>query len=396
MFMSLSATPVSARPHIAFFGMRNAGKSSVMNAVTGQEASIVSDYKGTTTDPVVKAMELLPMGPVAFIDTPGFDDDGALGESRVRKARQILAKADLAVLVVDAALGMAKLDSELIRAFSESGIPYIICHNKADLLETHPNPRENEIYVSAKTGWGIFELKEKIAAAKLTDDIARPLTADLIKPGDAAVLVVPIDSAAPKGRLILPQQQVARDTLEAGGFACITKEDGLARLLESLNVKPRIVVTDSQAFGVVSKITPDDVALTSFSMLFARRAGLLAQAAEGAKKLEDITDESRILIAEGCTHHRQCDDIGTVKLPRWIRAHTGKNPRFEFVSGADFPEDVSGYDLVVHCGGCMINLREMKRRARLSAAAAFTNYGVLIAYMTGILERAAAPFGGME
>ncbi|MDR2650005.1 MAG: [FeFe] hydrogenase H-cluster maturation GTPase HydF [Clostridiales bacterium] len=391
----MNNTPRANRPHIAFFGVRNAGKSSLINAVTGQDTAIVSDIKGTTTDPVYKAMELLPLGAVVLIDTPGFDDEGELGDLRVRRARQTLNKADAAVLVTDGAAGFGKEDEALIDLFKEKGIPFIIAINKNDLTEC-PNTSSNceRVYVSAKTGEGVHELKERLARLNLTDDPKRRLVADLVDPGDFTVLVVPIDSAAPKGRLILPQQQVIRDALEAGAAVIVVKESELRETLENLGRKPKIVITDSQAFEKVSAETPSDIALTSFSILFARYKGVLEQSVQGVEAMETVSAGDKILIAEGCTHHRQCDDIGTVKLPRWIRDYTGKNPEFSFVSGSDFPDALTGYKLIVHCGGCMLNNREMRSREERAAkqGAPFTNYGVIIAYTQGILERCTSMF----
>ncbi|MBC8533162.1 [FeFe] hydrogenase H-cluster maturation GTPase HydF [Yeguia hominis] len=394
--MSLNHTPSAERVHIGFFGRRNAGKSSVVNAVTGQNLAIVSAVKGTTTDPVYKAMELLPMGPVMVIDTPGIDDEGGLGELRVQKSRQVIAKTDVAVLVVDAETGMAPEDEALLEAFRVKRVPYLIAYNKSDLLQTQPqiSDAEHAVLVSAKTGEGIRELKERIAHLSVSDAPQRRIVGDLLSPSDLVVLVVPIDSAAPKGRLILPQQQTIRDILDADAVSVVVKETGLREALASLSKPPRLVITDSQAFAQVSKDTPPEIPLTSFSILFARYKGNLALAVQGARAIETIRDGSRILISEGCTHHRQCDDIGTVKLPRWIRKHTGCEPEFVFSSGTEFPEDLSSYQMVVHCGGCMLNEREMQSRLQRAQAQGVpvTNYGILIAYMTGILKRSVAPF----
>lgn len=403
--MGMNETPSADRVHIGFFGRRNAGKSSIVNKVTGQELAVVSDVKGTTTDPVSKAMELLPMGPVVIIDTPGIDDEGHLGELRVRKAKQVLNRVDVAVLVVDATVGKTSVDEELIHIFKEKEIPYLVVYNKADLLKTKDGNRlssdnnlnqntEQSIYVSAATGQNIYELKEKIASLAVTDELKLRLVGDLLEPSDFAILVVPIDKAAPKGRLILPQQQTIRDVLEAGAAAIVIKEDELSNTLETLGKKPKLVITDSQVFARVSEETPEDIWLTSFSILFARFKGNLKTAAAGAAALDRLKDGDKILISEGCTHHRQCDDIGTVKLPRWIRNYTGKELEFEYSSGRDFPEDVTKYSLIVHCGGCMLNEREMRYRQKcaLDQEIPITNYGIAIAYMQGILKRCVEMF----
>ena len=392
--MSLNDTVSAERVHIGFFGLRNAGKSSLVNAVTGQKLSVVSEVKGTTTDPVKKAMELLPMGPVVIIDTPGIDDEGELGEQRVARAKQILRQADVAVLVVDAQKGLQKADNELVELFKQRRLPYVIVYNKADLLSEIPPETENEIYVSAKTGAGIHVLKEKIAALSKTADNDRKIVSDLIESGDAVILVTPIDSAAPKGRLILPQQQTLRELLEAGALTMVVRETELEASLKALKTPPRMVITDSQAFGVVSKIVPKDVELTSFSILFARYKGDLATVIGGAAKLSQLKDGDRVLISEGCTHHRQCKDIGTVKLPGWINSYTGKTLDYSFTSGTEFPEDLSQYALVVHCGGCMLNEKEMKSRLKCcnEQGVPVTNYGIAIAQMHGILKRSLEPF----
>lgn len=393
--MSLNDAPSGERIHIGFFGRRNAGKSSVVNAVTGQELSVVSDIKGTTTDPVYKAMELLPMGPVVIIDTPGYDDEGALGEKRVKKTMQALNRCDCAVLVVDGTKGLGDTEKELIDLFKKKEIPYLIVYNKSDLSEGAP---DDGIAVSAETGENIHLLKERIARLVNTNEEGRKLVADLVHPGDLIVLVVPIDSAAPKGRLILPQQQTIRDVLDAGGVAVVLKEDELAAALPLLAKKPTMVITDSQVFSRVSRETPNEIALTSFSILMARYKGFLPAAVAGAAQLKSIENGDKILIAEGCTHHRQCDDIGTVKLPRWIRNYTGKEPEFVFTSGREFPEDLSAYRLVIHCGGCMLNEREMRYRMKstLDAGVPFTNYGTAIACMNGILKRSLRLFPDLE
>lgn len=403
--MGMNETPSADRVHIGFFGKRNAGKSSIVNKVTGQELAVVSDVKGTTTDPVSKAMELLPLGPVVIIDTPGIDDEGHLGELRVRKAKQVLNRVDVAVLVVDATVGKTSVDEELIRIFKEKEIPYLVVYNKADLLKTKDGNRlssenklnqnaEQSIYASAATGQNIYELKERIASLAVTDELKLRLVGDLLEPSDFVILVVPIDKAAPKGRLILPQQQTIRDVLEAGAAAIVIKEDELSNTLETLGKKPKLVITDSQVFAKVSKETPEDIWLTSFSILFARFKGNLKAAAAGAAAIDRLKDGDKILISEGCTHHRQCDDIGTVKLPRWIRNYTGKDLEFEYSSGRDFPEDVTKYSLIVHCGGCMLNEREMRYRQKcaLDQEIPITNYGIAIAYMQGILKRCVEMF----
>ena len=403
--MGMNETPSADRVHIGFFGRRNAGKSSIVNKVTGQELAVVSDVKGTTTDPVSKAMELLPMGPVVIIDTPGIDDEGHLGELRVRRAKQVLNRVDVAVLVVDATVGKTSVDEELIRIFKEKEIPYLVVYNKADLLKTKDGNRlssenklnqnaEQSIYASAVTGQNIYELKERIASLAVTDELKLRLVGDLLEPSDFVILVVPIDKAAPKGRLILPQQQTIRDVLETGAAAIVIKEDELSNTLETLGKKPKLVITDSQVFAKVSKETPEDIWLTSFSILFARFKGNLKAAAAGAAAIDRLKDGDKILISEGCTHHRQCDDIGTVKLPRWIRNYTGKELEFEYSSGRDFPEDVTKYSLIVHCGGCMLNEREMRYRQKcaLDQEIPITNYGIAIAYMQGILKRCVEMF----
>ena len=392
--MGLNDTVSADRPHIGFFGLRNAGKSSVVNAVTGQNLSVVSEIKGTTTDPVQKAMELLPAGPVVVIDTPGMDDTGRLGEERVRRARRVLDRTDVTILVVDGTIGLQPADHELIRLFDDRRIPYIIAYNKCDLLEALPQASENEIYVSAAEGTNIWTLKERIAQLANRETSEKCLIADLLAPGDLVVLVVPVDSAAPKGRLILPQQQTIRDILEASAVSVVTGVGELPHTLASLRQKPRLVVTDSQAFGAVSRAVPPDIQLTSFSILFARYKGSLKRAVQGAAALARLQDSDTVLISEGCTHHRQCGDIGTVKLPGWIRQYTGKQPQFAFTSGREFPDDLGQYALVIHCGGCMLNEREMQSRGRRAAACGvpMTNYGIAIAQMHGILARSLEPF----
>ncbi|MFV0341588.1 MAG: [FeFe] hydrogenase H-cluster maturation GTPase HydF [Anaerocolumna sp.] len=392
--MGLNDTPSADRIHIGFFGKRNAGKSSVVNAVTGQELAVVSDVKGTTTDPVYKAMELLPLGPVMIIDTPGIDDEGTLGELRVKKTKQVLNKTDIAILVIDGTIGCTGTEKELIALFEHKNIEYIIVYNKLDLLTEVMNPMENEIYVSASEKTNIEELKEKIAAKVPKENNKFRIVGDLVSPSDFVVLVTPIDKAAPKGRLILPQQQTIRDILEADATAIVVKEHELKETLENLGKKPKLVITDSQVFAKVSADTPSDILLTSFSILFARYKGLLEEAVKGAAALEKVEDGDIILISEGCTHHRQCDDIGQVKLPRWIKNYTGKQINFEFTSGGHFFEDLTKYKLIVHCGGCMLTEREVK--FRMSCAKdqqiPITNYGILIAYMQGILKRSLKVF----
>ena len=405
--MGLNDKVSAERVHIGFFGLRNAGKSSVVNAVTGQSLSLVSETKGTTTDPVQKAMELLPIGPVVIIDTPGIDDVGTLGEMRVKRALQVLDKTDIAILVVDADKGLQQADQELLKLFEEKKIPHITVYNKSDLLATVPSlpeklqEKNDAIYVSAKSGDQIYELKERIgaltkAASAKADE--KRILADLIQPEDVVVLVVPIDSAAPKGRLILPQQQTIRDVLESGAISVVTRETELPQTLRALGKKPALVITDSQAFQKVNADTPADVPLTSFSILFARYKGDLKEAVHGAAQLDKLQNGDTVLISEGCTHHRQCGDIGTVKLPNWIRNYTGKELSFEFTSGGEFPEDLSPYALVVHCGGCMLNDREMK--ARIARAVAqivpITNYGICIAQVHGILRRSVEMFGDVS
>ena len=387
--MGLNDTPSGERVHIGFFGRRNVGKSSIVNEVTGQDLAVVSETKGTTTDPVSKAMELLPLGPVVIIDTPGYDDTGTLGEKRVRKTRQVLNKTDIAVLVTDASEGLTESDLQLIRLFEEKQIAYLIVYNKSDLVGNHDVPGDHEIYVSAREHSGIYDLKERIAALKPDDERKCRLVGDLIKPSDLLVLVVPVDSAAPKGRLILPQQQAIRDILDSDAEAVVVKETQLAETLGKLSSKPALVITDSQAFAKVSEAVPDDVRLTSFSILMARYKGFLDEAVHGVTAVEKLRDGDTVLIAEGCTHHRQCDDIGTVKIPRWLRNYTGKNIQIKTVSGTEFPEDLSPYAMVIHCGACMLNDREVLYRMKCAVdqKVPFTNYGITIAYMQGILKR---------
>ena len=395
--MSLNNTPAAERIHIGIFGKRNAGKSSIINAITGQNLAIVSDVKGTTTDPVLKAMELLPIGPVVMIDTPGLDDEGELGALRIQKAYQMLNKTDVAILVVDGSVGMTKEDEDILSRIQVKEIPYLVVMNKADLLEKEEN-RENVIYVSAKDGKNIHELKELIGKKAKREETERRIVADLLKPMDFVVLVVPIDSSAPKGRLILPQQQTIRDILEVQAVSIVVKDTELKETLEKLSAPPALVITDSQAFAEVSKIVPREVPLTSFSILFARYKGDLQIVANGAAAIDSLEDGDTILISEGCTHHRQCEDIGTVKLPRLIKKRTGKDVNFEFTSGTEFPTDLAKYKMIIHCGACMLNEREMKYRLKCAedAGIPITNYGIAIAHMTGILKRSVEPFSDIH
>ncbi len=392
--MSLNEQVSAERLHIGFFGMRNAGKSSLVNAVTGQALSVVSDVKGTTTDPVRKAMEILPLGPVVIIDTPGIDDEGELGKMRIEKAVSVLNKTDIAVLVTDATRDFLPQELELIESFKNRNISYITAFNKADLLDSIQAADKASIYVSALKSTNIYELKEMIATLAKNEKTDKRVIADLIDPGDVIVLVVPIDSAAPKGRLILPQQQTIRDILDEGATCMVTRETELEKTLTSLSQKPKLVVTDSQVFGYVNRVVPADIMLTSFSILFANYKGDLRQAVKGAAALDALKDGDTVLISEGCTHHRQCEDIGTVKMPAWIKKHTDKNVNFEFTSGGDFPSDMSQYALVIHCGGCMLNEKEMKYRMKHCAqnGVPVTNYGIAIAHMHGILKRSLEPF----
>lgn len=398
--MGLNDTPSSERVHIAFFGKRNAGKSSLVNAVTGQELSVVSDVKGTTTDPVLKAMELLPAGPVVIIDTPGYDDEGALGEMRVRKTEQILEKTDLAVLVIDGTDGISSEDSSLKDIFVKKNIPFITAFTKSDLTESSSEPDEaadgyTAVTVSIHDKDSITKLKniiaEKVSEQRQND---KKIIGDLLSPSDVVVLVIPVDAAAPKGRLILPQQMVLREVLDAKAIPVSTQTETYEETLSVLNKKPKLVITDSQAFAEVSIKTPDDLTLTSFSILMANYKGVLSQAVHGLKAIKKLHDGDKVLISEGCTHHRQCGDIGTVKLPALIRKFTGVSPDFHFTSGREFPEDLSGYTLVIHCGGCMLNEREMQSRSRRAAEQniPFTNYGTAISYMNGILTRTLSLF----
>lgn len=403
--MGMNQTPSSERVHIGLFGKRNAGKSSVINAVTNQDIAIVSAVRGTTTDPVYKSMELLPLGPVMLIDTPGLDDEGELGALRVQKGLDVLRKTDIALLIVDGTAGMSPEDERLEEELKKRGLPYLVVFNKWDLVQEKSAGEENSgaepederhIRVSARTGEGIQELKERLARMVPAGKEKR-LVGDLLEPQDLVVLVVPIDKAAPKGRLILPQQQTIRDVLESGAVSVVVREKELKETLKKLGTKPKLVITDSQVFGLVDRDTPEDILLTSFSILFARYKGNLAQAVRGAGALESLRDGDKILISEGCTHHRQCDDIGTVKLPRWIENYTGKKPEFVFTSGTGFERNLKEYHMIVHCGGCMLNEQEMQYRLKMAEnqGVPITNYGILIAYMKGILERSLQPFPDM-
>ncbi len=403
--MSLNQTPSSERVHIGIFGRRNAGKSSLINALTGQSLAIVSEVKGTTTDPVSKAMELLPLGPVVMIDTPGLDDEGALGELRIGKATQTLNKTDIAILVVDSTSGMTEQDRAVLEKIQEKKIPYVIAMNKSDLktydeaffqklaADTHTR-REQIVPVSAVDQSNIYEMKELLARLAPEEDSGRRIVADLISPNDLVVLVVPIDKAAPKGRLILPQQQTIRDILEAGAVSVVVRESELPQALTSLGKKPALVITDSQVFEKVAQDVPADIPLTSFSILFARYKGDLDLLVQGAGALDQLQDGDTVLISEGCTHHRQCEDIGTVKLPKWLASYTGKELQFAFTSGTEFPDELDPYQLILHCGGCMLNEREMQYRLKCAqdAGVPMTNYGTAIAAMHGILKRSLEVF----
>lgn len=391
--MSLQSTPGANRIHIGFFGRRNVGKSSTVNAFTGQDLAVVSDTKGTTTDPVRKAMELLPLGPVMIIDTPGFDDEGTLGEMRVKKTLQVLRKTDIAVLVADAAEALGACEKELIALFQQREIPYLIAYNKCDIITKRADLAPNERYISAKTGEGIGALKEACAALR-TAQADKPIVSDLLKRGDMVILVVPIDESAPKGRLILPQVQTLRDILDVGAQALVVKESELKSALAALNTPPKMVITDSQVFAFVSDIVPKEIPLTSFSILMARYKGYLQTAYRGVQALRTLQDGDTVLIAEGCTHHRQCNDIGTVKIPRWLHQISSKEIHIQTCSGTEFPEDLSAYKMVIHCGGCMLTQREVKYRMNtcIEAGVPFVNYGIFIAYATGILERSVELF----
>lgn len=388
MSSGLNETPSANRIHIGIFGRRNSGKSSLINAVTGQDISIVSDVPGTTTDPVYKAMEILPLGPVILIDTPGLDDTGELGAMRVKKSIDVIRKCDIAVIVCDASLGKTSFEQELADECRRRSLPFIEVINKSDIKK----PKSPDtFYVSAKTGENIQQLKEKLASLISRDN--RSLIKDIINPGDLITLVIPIDSAAPQGRIILPQQQVLREILDSNAIAAAVQVSELKTSLKSLGC-PSLVITDSQVFEEVSKIVPENIPLTSFSIIFARKKGNLAVSVKGAKIIDSIKNEDTILISEGCTHHRQCDDIGTVKIPSWIRKYTGSSPKFEFSSGTSFPHDLSKYRLIIHCGGCMLNDKEMQHRYRAAEEqnVPITNYGIAIAHIKGILERSTAPF----
>ena len=404
--MSLNDTPSGERLRISFFGKRNAGKSSLVNAVTNQQLAVVSDTKGTTTDPVTKAMELLPLGPVLITDTPGYDDSGELGELRVKKTKQILNKTDIAVLVTDASLEIDESELELIELFKAKGIPYIVVRNKADLVDVSViegsgkhGSKGSTLYTSATEKTNIEELKKAIGSLRPDDGEMVSLVGDIISPEQRIVLVIPIDESAPKGRLILPQQQAIRDILESGAYAITTRETELPQLLKQMidgGIKPDLVITDSQAFEKVSKDVPEDIKLTSFSILMARYKGFLDTAVKGARTIDELKDGDKVLISEGCTHHRQCGDIGTVKLPNWLRKRTGRDIVIETSSGTEFPENLEEYSLIIHCGGCMLSQREMTYRMKcaIDAGVPFTNYGTAIAYMKGILERSIKPIYG--
>lgn len=398
--MSLNSVASGERIHIGFFGMRNAGKSSLVNAVTGQELAVVSDVKGTTTDPVQKAMEILPLGPVVVIDTPGLDDEGELGLKRVEKARNVLGKTDIAILVVDANVGMQPLDQTLIDMFNEKKLPYIVAFNKADMLEEGSAPalKENEILVSAEKKWNINELKEKIGALSKGVENTKQIVGDLLEPGDMVVLVIPIDKSAPKGRLILPQQQTIRDILDSGCVVTVCQDTNLAATLKGLVQKPKMIITDSQVFGKIEKDVPEGVLFTSFSILFARYKGELDVLVQGAAALASLKPGDKVLISEGCTHHRQCGDIGTEKMPAWVRGFSDSEPEFVFTSGVEFPADLSPYKVIIHCGGCMLNEKEMKSRIAKAKeqGVPMVNYGVAIAQMHGILKKSLSPFPDMQ
>lgn len=396
--MDLNAVPSANRTHIAFFGVRNAGKSSVMNAVTNQNIAIVSEVKGTTTDPVYKAMELLPLGPVTIIDTPGIDDRGTLGRLRVEKTKQVLHKTDIAVLVVNAVNPLTTADRDMLELFKAQRIPYVIAYNKSDLgTPIKTIDLQHGVLISAKNNDGIFELKERLAHLIRCDN-GKTLLKDIVAAGDTVILVIPIDKAAPKGRLILPQQQTIRELLDIGATAVMTQDSQLSKVIAGLRKKPKMVITDSQAFANVARQTPDDVSLTSFSILFSRYKGNLLAQMQAVKLLDELQDDDKILISEGCTHHRQCDDIGTVKLPHWIKKYSGKTPQFIFSSGTQFPQDLTSYKLIIHCGGCMLNEKEMQYRLKCAGQQniSMTNYGTAIAYMNGILKRSVQIFADVD
>lgn len=390
--MEKNNTVSSERTHIGIFGLINVGKSSIINSITNQNIAIVSDTLGTTTDPVKKTMELLPLGPVVIIDTPGIDDVGELGMQRIKKTKQVLNQVDIALLIVDATVGLTIECEDLISSFKEKNIPYLIVYNKSDLLDSIPNSENNKVYVSAKTNLNIDLLKDKIASFAKKEN--KKILSDIVSSGDIVVLVIPIDEAAPKGRLILPQQQVLRELLEIGATSVVSTDINLKDTLNSLSVKPKLVITDSQAFGRVNKIVPEDILLTSFSILFARYKGNLETLIKGVKAIDNLSDGDTVLISEGCTHHRQCNDIGSVKIPNWLKNYTNKNINFEFTSGTEFPEDLSKYSVIIHCGGCMINEREMHYRLNYSKQnnIPITNYGITIAQIHGILKRSLEPF----
>ncbi len=392
--MGLNELPSGERLHIGFFGLRNAGKSSLVNAITGQNLAVVSEVKGTTTDPVQKAMELLPLGPVVIIDTPGLDDEGELGALRVEKAKLMLAKTDIAVLVLDGTKGLSQLDRELTESLKARKIPHLVVHNKGDLLQNRVQLPTNHLYASARTGEGIGEIKAALGGFAKGLKQEKLICSDLFAPGDVVVLVTPIDASAPKGRLILPQQLVLRDVLDHHGIAVVCQDTEVTATLAALGKPPRLVITDSQAFRRVSADVPEEIPLTSFSILMARYKGELSQLIAGAEALKTLRDGDRVLISEGCTHHRQCNDIGTVKMPNLIRNFSGVQPEFHFTSGGEFPQDPRGFALVVHCGGCMLNATEMKHRQALCAAShiPMVNYGIALAAMNGILKRSLAPF----
>lgn len=395
--MSLNSTPNADRIHIGIFGRRNAGKSSIINAITGQELAIVSDIEGTTTDPVSKAMELLPLGPVVIIDTPGLDDSGVLGEMRIKKTYQVLNKTDIALLVVDSCVGMTEYDFAILEKIREKKIPCLTVFNKSDISGMSVNT-ENEISVSTVTGENIHELKERIARIVPQNIMEYPIIADKVKSGDCVVMVVPIDKAAPKGRIILPQQNTLRELLDSGCTAVVCRDSELEHTLDTMSKPPKFVITDSQVFGKVSKIVPENICLTSFSILFARHKGNIFELVKGVKKLDTLSDNDIVLISEGCTHHRQCGDIGTVKLPAWIKKYTSRDIKFEFTSGTEFPAELSKYSMIIHCGGCMLNEREMKYRIKCAADAEvpITNYGMTIAYVNGILRKSLEIFPEIE